>query len=42
MAEKYKFNRYDKGLAKKYLEKVQSYLVSRPEERDLIDDFRPY
>lgn len=39
---KYSFNRYDKGLAKKYLERVETYLASRPEERDIIDDFRPY
>lgn len=38
----YIFNRYDKGLAQQYLEKVENYLASRPEERDIIDDFRPY
>lgn len=39
---KYSFSRYDKGLAQQYLDKVENYLVSRPEERDIIDDFRPY
>ncbi len=39
---KYKFDRYDNGLAAKYLKKVEEYLASRPEERDIIDDFRPY
>ena len=39
---KYSLNRYDIGIAKKYLSKVEEYLASRPEERDVIDDFRPY
>lgn len=39
---KFKFSRYDKGLAIHYLEKVNTYLTARPEERDVIDDFRPY
>ena len=34
--------RYDKGLAEKYLEKVNTYLSARPEDRDMIDDFKPY
>lgn len=39
---KFKVDRYDNGLASEYLEKVEQYLASRPEERDIIDDFRPY
>ena len=39
---KYSLSRYDKSLAKKYLERMEAYLASRPEERDIIDDFRPY
>lgn len=40
--KKYSLSRYDKSLAKQYLEKLETYLASRPEERDMIDDFRPY
>ncbi len=39
---KYVFDRFDKELAQHYLNKVETYLAGRPEERDLIDDFRPY
>lgn len=39
---KYKLDRYDKSLAELYLERVESYLAGRPEERDIIDDFRAY
>ena len=39
---KYRFDYYDKEKAKKYKEKIQEYLVSRPEHRDLIDDFQAY
>lgn len=42
VGSKYHLDRYDKVLAGKYLEKVETYLASRPEERDIIDDFRPY
>jgi hypothetical protein len=38
----YKLTGYDKGLAKMYIQRVEDYLASRPEERDIIDDFRPY
>ncbi len=38
----YRFDRYDKSLARQYLDKVEKYLASRPEERDIIDDFRAY
>jgi DNA gyrase/topoisomerase IV subunit B len=39
---KYELARYDKELAELYLSKVEEYLAGRPEERDVIDDFRPY
>ena len=39
---KYRFDHYNKKRAKKYLEKIEEYLVSRPEQRDIIDDFTPY
>ena len=39
---KFKLVRYDRGLAEKYLEQLETYLAGRPEERDMIDDFRPY
>lgn len=39
---KFKLDRYDKSLAKHYLALIEEYLASRPEERDVIDDFRPY
>ena len=39
---KWTFSRYDKDLAKRYLEKVEEFLAARPVDRDLIDDFRPY
>lgn len=39
---KYQLSHYDKKLAKHYLERVETYLVSRPEGRDIIDDFRVY
>ena len=39
---KFKFDRYDKSLALHYRAKLKEYLASRPEERDVIDDFRPY
>lgn len=39
---KYHKDHYDKGLASKYLEKIETYLSSRPEERDIIDDFKAY
>ena len=35
-------DRYDKKLAQHYLGLIEEYLASRPEERDVIDDFRPY
>lgn len=38
----YDFDRYDKKVAQSYLNKIEDYLASRPEERDVIDDFRPY
>lgn len=38
----YKTDRYDKKLARYYLNSIEEYLASRPEERDVIDDFRPY
>lgn len=40
--KKYQFKKYDKTLAASYLEKLVNYLASRPEERDIIDDFRAY
>ena len=39
---KYRPKAHSKELAKGYLEKFQTYLASRPEERDIVDDFRPY
>ncbi len=39
---KFSLSRYDKSLANQYLERVSEYLASRPEDRDIIDDFRPY
>lgn len=38
----YHFDRYDKKIAQKFLKRMQDYLASRPVERDMIDDFRPY
>lgn len=38
----YVFDRFDKGLAEQYLAKVEKYLASRPEDRDIIDDFRAF
>ena len=38
----YRFARYDKEIAQKFLKRMQDYLASRPVERDMIDDFRPY
>lgn len=38
----FSLDRYDKDIAKKYLERINQYLASRPEDRDVIDDFRPY
>lgn len=38
----YTLDRYDKRLAQKYLDRVNEYLASRPEDRDVIDEFRPY
>ena len=40
--KEWQFNRYDKSLAQQYLDKVNEVLASRPVDRDLIDDFRPY
>lgn len=39
---KFHFDRYDKKIAQAYLDKIDEYLAGRPEERDVIDDFRPY
>lgn len=39
---KFSLDRYDKGIAQKYLDQINQYLASRPEDRDVIDDFRPY
>ncbi len=39
---KYRFDHYDKKRAKKYKKRIQEYLVSRPEQKDIIDDFQPY
>ena len=39
---KYRLHHYSKKMAKKYLKKLEEYLVSRPEQRDIIDDFTPY
>ncbi len=38
----YSLKGYDNLTAKKYLRQIEEYLASRPEERDIIDDFRPY
>lgn len=38
----FRADRYDKKLAQHYLSVIEEYLASRPEERDVIDDFRPY
>lgn len=40
--KKYIFDRYDKRLAQKYLDRFNEFLDSRPEQRDVIDEFRPY
>lgn len=38
----YQLKGYDKNTASLYLKKIEDFLASRPEERDIIDDFRPY
>jgi hypothetical protein len=38
----YQFSHNDKELAQDYLNKILKYLASRPVDRDMIDDFRPY
>ncbi len=38
----YSLDTYDKGRAQYYLDQINEYLASRPEQRDMIDDFRPY
>jgi len=38
----YHFDRYDNEIAQKFLKRMQDYLASRPVERDMIDDFKPY
>ncbi len=38
----YELKGYDMNLAKKYLREIEDFLAARPEERDVIDDFRPY
>ena len=40
--KEYELDRYDMKIANKYLEKIEDFLAARPEERDVIDDFRPY
>lgn len=40
--QSFHFSHYDKGLALKYREKLKEHLASRPEQRDVIDDFRAY
>lgn len=42
MGGEFKFDRYDKSLALQYKERFDENLASRPEDRDVIDDFRPY
>jgi hypothetical protein len=42
VGSKFVFSRYDKSLASQYLSKLNEYLASRPEERDVIDGFKPY
>ncbi len=39
---KYRFDYYDRKRAGKYKEKIEEYLASRPEQKDIIDDFLPY
>jgi hypothetical protein len=38
----YSFDRYDDKLGERILNRMLDYLASRPVERDVIDDFRPY
>ncbi len=38
----YSLDHYDKSRAQYYLDQLNEYLASRPEQRDMIDDFRPY
>lgn len=38
----YSYERSDQRLAEYYLSRVNEYLASRPEQRDMIDDFRAY
>ena len=39
---RFKLSNYDKNLARYYKDKFDDDLASRPDERDVIDDFRPY
>ena len=38
----YVLSHYDDKLARRVLDRMLDYLASRPGERDVIDDFRPY
>ena len=39
---RYRLHHYNRKITQKYIEKLEEYLVSRPEQRDIIDDFTPY